>query len=96
MKSTAQTLRDAAVTWPMPRLDFTERCAMYDFHPFLGDDSNQYRTFMLLIACALDGGPREPMPISEMENLVQTSSPLPRMSDVVRAVERYHGIGVQG
>lgn len=60
--STAQTLRDAAVTWPLPYLSDEESQVIFSFFAphermiFL--NSTEGRTFLLFVACALDGGDR--------------------------------------
>jgi hypothetical protein len=72
MKSTAQTLREAVLTWPLEYLNSV------DYY----------------VICALDSGPREPMSEEQRrEFFIQWSDDDTGLFDLIRAVERYHGIG---
>ena len=92
--STAQTIRDAALTWPMPYLSDEESRVLWVFCGLYGVDwdSTESRTFMLIAAASLDGGERLPM-----SNIQQFRFAMDYLNDghgLVRAVERHHGIGV--
>ena len=61
--STANDLRKAALTWP---LDYTvtDASILDSFIGYLSKGlldltDTEHRTFLLFVACALDGGPRE-------------------------------------
>ena len=92
--SIANDLRKAATTWPLDYTFIEGRV----LDGFLGIMQSQYgvseidfRTFMLLVASALDGGEREPMSNKTAIGLIDA-----RWSemDLVRFVERHHGIGI--
>lgn len=94
--STAQTLREAAVTWPMPELNETEwhavRLLLGPYEFIFQTGGTEHRLFMLLVAASLDGGERVPM--SNIQQFLFAMDYLNDGHGLVRAVERYHGIGV--
>ena len=93
--STAQTIREAAVTWPMPPLSQLDRhillCHGKIFEQFYSTD--RYRTFMLIVAASFDGGERVPMSSTELVRLLDDYEDCPYQA--ARAVEQHHGIGVK-
>jgi hypothetical protein len=99
--SIANDLRKAAVTWPMPELSevgFAQLNAFSEFGELILRNETQIRIFMLFIACALDDGPRVPMNANEAKVITwpyvcEKSSPA--LLNLIRAVERFHGIGME-
>jgi hypothetical protein len=97
----------AALTWPMLELDsITDKIidtmlSFEEYHqPYSTRETDQYRTFMLIVACALDGGPLpEPrMLITKQQgkNIVDIWWKNEKGYDgLIQAVEQYHGIGAQ-
>ena len=96
--STAQTIREAAVTWPMPYLSDEESDVLWAFcglrNPVdWGED--RYRTYMLIVAASLDGGERVPMNL-KAHYIVDGRIKLhgKELNALIQYVEQHHGIGV--
>ena len=96
--STAQTIRDAAVTWPMPHLNRLDNQIVqdhgYTIEQFYQTDT--YRVFLLIVAASLDGGERLPM---KWKDGYYINGRLRLHGDelnlLIRWVEQHHGIGVK-
>ena len=100
--STAQTLRKAAVTWPVAHLDEVTVAVVYAYmsdgdcvRNMYSYNQLQMQTFKLLVASALDGGEREPMGSKErIPILDQFYDDHLSMAEFIKLVERHHGIGI--
>ena len=93
--STAQTIRDAAVTWPMPYLSDAASmmlAAMGTSQRVLFNHDTHFRTYMLIVAASLDGGER--LPINKMQKFRFAMDYLHDGYGLILAVEQHHGIGV--
>ena len=95
--STAQTIREAAVTWPMPELSYEESQTFFGFlglcKSAFADDAHM-RTYMLILAASLDGGERLPMSDACHDQLVaKWWDDDFSVSSIIRRVEEHHGIG---
>ena len=97
--STAQTLRDAAVSGDMERVHWGALSLFleaFEWNASKADTGGiQHCTFMLIVACALDGGEREPMGSKErIPILDQFYDDHLSMAEFIKLVERHHGIGI--
>ena len=93
--SIANDIRKAATTWPLDYEVIEGRV----LDGFLGIMQSQYdvseidfRIFMLLVASALDGAERKPMSNKTAVAFCYASW---SERDLIRLVERHHGIGVK-